>query len=83
VVQNFNPGALLRIEWIAPDGTAATVWTGPDTTAYPQNQIGLFETRFPPTEKPVAKVKLTFDTKRVRGWKEIDAVGLFVTEAKN
>ncbi|MCU0794176.1 MAG: tetratricopeptide repeat protein, partial [Opitutaceae bacterium] len=83
VVQNFNPGALLRIELIAPDGTAATVWTGPDTTAYPKNQIGIFEARFSPPEKPVAKVKLTFDTKRVPGWKEIDAVGLSVPAHKN
>lgn len=79
VYQNFNPGALMRIELIAPDSTATTVWTGPDTTAYAPNQIGILEVRFPPPETPIARVKLTLDTKRVRGWKEIDAVAL-VTE---
>jgi hypothetical protein len=76
VVQNFIPGALMRVELVAPDGTATTVWTGPDAAAYAPNQIGIFETRFTRLGRPVARVKLTLDTKRVPGWKEIDAVGL-------
>jgi hypothetical protein len=76
VFQNFNPGALMRIELIAPDGAATTVWTGPDITAYAAQQIGIFETRFPVSEKSVAKVKLTLDTARGPGWKQIDAVAL-------
>ncbi len=79
VVQNFNPGALMKVELVAPDGTKTTVWTGPDTTAYPPNAVAVFETRFARSEKPVAAVKLTFDTKRVRGWKEVDAVGLLMS----
>jgi tetratricopeptide (TPR) repeat protein len=80
VFQNFNPGALIRIELITPDGSAATVWTGPDTTSYVARQIGIFQTRFPPSEKPVAKVKLTLDTARLPGWKQIDAVGVLTSE---
>jgi hypothetical protein len=76
VFQNFNPGALVKIELITEDGRAMTVWEGPDTTPYAKNQIGVFETTFPRTEKSVVRVKLTLDTKRIGGWKEIDAIAL-------
>ncbi len=76
VVQNFNPGAIMRIEVIDEAGTAAIVWTGPDKTVYAKNEIGTLAAKFPVTEKPIARVKLVLDAKVVAGSNEIDAVQL-------
>jgi hypothetical protein len=76
VVQSFNPGAIVRLEVIDESGTVSTVWTGPDTTVYPARQIGILSVTFPPTERPVAQVRVILDTRRVAGWNEIDAVQL-------
>lgn len=76
VIQSFNPGAIMRLDVIDEAGLASTVWTGPDTTVYAARQIGILRVTFPPTERPIAKVRVTLDTRRVAGWNEIDAVRL-------
>ncbi|MDX2187651.1 MAG: hypothetical protein SFV32_12010 [Opitutaceae bacterium] len=76
VHQNFNPGSLSRVEVTLSDGTILDLWTGTDRTAYAPNQVGVFKLQLPDKLGPVAKVKLTFDTKRTKGWEEVDAVSL-------
>lgn len=76
VVQSFNPGALTSIEIHDDQGKARTVWTGPDPTAYAVNAIGVLEIPLPPDLPPVARVRLTLDTKSKPGAQAIDAVGL-------
>jgi hypothetical protein len=76
VVQNFNPGAIMRIEVIDEAGAATKVWSRPDVTAYAKNEIGTLVARFPVTEKPIGRVKLVVDAKVVAGFNEIDAVQL-------
>jgi len=76
VTQSFNPGAIVRLEVYDESGAARTVWTGPDTTPYTANQIGVLKVTFPTTALPVVRVKVILDTRRVAGWNEIDAVKL-------
>jgi len=76
VIQSFNPGAIMRLEVIDEAGAASTVWTGPDLTPYAARTIGILRVAFPPTERPIARVRVTLDTRRVAGWNEIDAVRL-------
>lgn len=76
VTQSFNPGAIMRLEVFDESGASRVVWTGPDTTTYAPNQIGVLKVTFPTTEQPVNRVKVILDTRRVRGWNEIDAVKL-------
>lgn len=76
VVQSFNPGAIAKVEVIATDGSASLVWTGPDATVYAANTVGVLEITFPAPAQPIARVKLTLDTARIRGSNAIDAVAL-------
>jgi len=76
VTQSFNPGAIVRLEVFDESGASTAVWTGPDTTTYAPNQIGVLKVSFPTTEQPVIRVKVILDTRRVAGWNEIDAVKL-------
>ncbi|MFO1031136.1 MAG: hypothetical protein U1F60_08660 [Planctomycetota bacterium] len=76
IVQSHAPGAIVRIEAIAADGTVAVVWTGPDATSYAKHTIGVLLATFPVTAQPVATFKIVLDTKRVADWNEIDAVEL-------
>lgn len=76
VVQNLNPGAVVRIEAVAADGTRTALWTGPDRTAYQPGQIGTLVAEFPRSAVPVQRLRIVLDTKIGAGWNEIDAVQL-------
>ncbi len=76
VRQNFNPGAISRVDLLDAEGQSQTVFQGPDTNAYPRASIGWLSVRFPITAKPVTRVRLALDSVRVPGWNEIDAVQL-------
>jgi len=76
VVQNWNPGAVTQIEVVDAEGATTIVWRGPDATVYAANQIGVLEAPFAAPSPRVVRVKVTFDTKQVKGWNQIDAVGL-------
>ncbi len=76
VVQSFNPGAIFRVEVVDVAGAVASVWSGPDTTVYAKNEIGLLVVQFPRTATPITKVKVVLDSKKIAGWNEIDAVAL-------
>jgi hypothetical protein len=76
VRQNYNPGAISKVELFDTSGAAVSVYSGPDTNTYPANQLSWFIARFTRTAQPVQRVRLTLDSARVRGWNEIDAVQL-------
>ncbi|MDP3069289.1 MAG: hypothetical protein Q8N18_03325 [Opitutaceae bacterium] len=76
VVQNFNPGAIVQIAFIDATGAVAATWQGPDATPYPPRQIGVLEIKLPTAAPAIAKLKLTLDTQRIKGWNAIDAVAI-------
>jgi hypothetical protein len=72
VLENDNPGAIVRIVAILDGGTEIPLWSGeePKLTA-PADQV------FPARPGIVAsKVRVILDTNKVPGWNEIDAVEL-------
>lgn len=76
VRQTLNPGSIVDVIAIEPDGTGHFVWRGRDTNAYAPKQIGWFVARFPKTPYLVKRVRVTLDTPAIKGWKQIDAVQL-------
>ncbi|MEM7166949.1 MAG: hypothetical protein AAF581_15905 [Planctomycetota bacterium] len=71
--ENFNPGAVVRVEALDASQQWHTVWSGNDPT---QEVPGDFIV--PGSSFATRVVRVTLDTKRVKGWNEIDAVGLVV-----
>lgn len=76
VRQNFNPGAIVRVDLIDTAGGVQTVFQGTDTNVYPRAGIGWLVVPFPTTAQPIERVRLSLDSVAVRGWNEIDAVQL-------
>ncbi|MBL8898368.1 MAG: hypothetical protein JNM84_12100 [Planctomycetes bacterium] len=76
VRQNFNPGAVTRVTLLGANGRALTVFSGVDPNVYAVGQVGWFVVKFPATDFDVTGVQLDFDTARVPGWNEVDAVQL-------
>lgn len=77
VRQTFNPGAIVKVEAIAADGTTHVWWQGVDPYRAPATrEFAWFAVTVPPTTYAVAKIKLTLDLAAVPGWKQIDAVQL-------
>jgi hypothetical protein len=72
VLENDNPGAIVRILAILDGGTEITLWSGeePKLTA-PADQV--FAVR---PGVVASKVRVVLDTNKVPGWNEIDAVEL-------
>lgn len=69
VHQNFNPGAVSKIEALTDEGPVL-LWEGTDSARKP-----VFAVEVPPGVQ-AAKLKIHLDTRRVEGWNEIDAVAL-------
>jgi hypothetical protein len=68
---NYAPAALVRVTRIGPDGAEGELWSGEPT--------GTVE--FPaPVE--LGHIKLHFDTAKVPGWNEVDAVALLDAAGK-
>lgn len=76
VRQNYTPGTIVKVEAYDVDGSGRVLWAGRDANAYPKERIGWFMLRFPRTDRPVARIRITLDTPAAKGWKEIDAVQL-------
>jgi hypothetical protein len=76
VRQNYNPGAISKVEVFAADGRSAVVWSGRDSAVYDKTKVTWFIATFEPPPFPVQAVKLTFDSINVKGFNEIDAVQL-------
>ncbi|HRH77472.1 MAG TPA: hypothetical protein PK129_09025 [Cellvibrionaceae bacterium] len=74
--QSHAPGAIVKVEAFDETGTARTVWSGPDTTSYPSNQISWLNVPIQPGTLKTQKIKITLATNMISGWNEIDAVQL-------
>ena len=70
--ENFNPGAISKVTVFGADRMEVLIWEGKEPA---QNAPNIFEVKA--QSNVVSKsVKIYLDTKRVRGWNEIDAVQL-------
>ena len=73
IVETMNPGALARVEDISVGRPAVVLWEG--TSAYHASaRVLTVELAEPRT---IDAVRVVLDTRRVAGWNELDAVGLF------
>jgi|AGTN01.1.fsa_nt_gi hypothetical protein len=74
IYETFNPGALFRIDFYGRNDEVVASWTGPDPTSSKENS-GI--SKIPvQTHEAVTKATLFLNSKDVKGWNEIDAVGL-------
>jgi len=78
--QNYNPGAIIKVELINIDGKSHTVWSGADKTKYQRDVIQYFVAKFDKTDYKTKAAKITLATNTVDGWNEIDAAQLIGTE---
>lgn len=70
-----NPGSIFRLTAFFTDGTEALVYEN----KYPRNLLlpnRVFTYQFPLTQKKVVSVKLELDTRSVKGYNRIDAIGI-------
>lgn len=74
--QNYGPGAIIKVELIADDGSKHAVWQGVDEQQYVAGTIAWFDRSFERTAYKVTGARITLATNAVRGWNEIDAVQL-------
>jgi len=72
--ETWNPGAVSRIVAFTLDGKEKEIWTGTDPTPTDKDR-GISEIKCKADFK-TNRLKLYIDSKEVRGWNEIDAVGL-------
>jgi hypothetical protein len=75
VRQNFNPGAIIKLELIDDKGGRQTVFQGVDERKYDE-WTWWFTQTFPKTPGLVTGAKITLATNAVTGWNQIDAVQL-------
>ncbi|PQO27977.1 hypothetical protein C5Y96_16500 [Blastopirellula marina] len=72
--ETYNPGAVNKVSIFTPLGNELVVWKGVDPT--PQGSGGGVSKIPLATIWQTKKVKIYLDSKNVRGWNEIDAIGL-------
>jgi hypothetical protein len=80
VHETYNPGALARVTAFRLDGEEVELWKGKDPTPVGVPR-GISEVKFKAGFK-TTRVRIHLASTRVRGWNEIDAVGLRDTEGK-
>jgi hypothetical protein len=72
--ETFNPGAVNRVTVFTANGKEVEVWSGKDPTPVGS---GRGVSKIPvKVDFKTEQVKIYLDSPRVRGWNEIDAVGL-------
>ena len=76
VIENYNPGTLVRVDAKDNNNVYRTVWTGTDPGKGISGEISSSNISFLKTTYPVSTLRLFFDTDLVPGWNEIDAVQL-------
>jgi hypothetical protein len=74
VYENYKPGALSRVTIFTADGSEVEVWRGQDPTSADQ-EGGISSINFS-GRYWTDRVKIYLDSRRVKGWNEIDAVAL-------
>ena len=75
VSEASNPGAIFRLTAFFTDGTESLIYEN----KYPRNLLlpnRAFTYQFPLTRKKVASIKLELDTRSVKGYNRIDAIGI-------
>jgi hypothetical protein len=73
VRETYNPGAVVRLTAVYPDGRESLIWEG----AEPPAQAPIDRSFTPGFGNVQARsIKIYLDTKKVSGWNEIDAVEL-------
>ncbi len=75
VSEASNPGAIFRLTAFFTDGTESLIYEN----KYPRNLLlpnRAFTYQFPLTRKKVASLKLELDTRSVKGYNRIDAIGI-------
>ena len=80
VYETYNPGALTKVTVFDAEGKEITAWEGKDPTDSSE-RMGVSKIPLD-VDFPIAKVKLHLDSPAVRGWNEIDAVGLMDEKEK-
>jgi hypothetical protein len=73
--ENYNPGAVSKVELIDTEGIPHVVWNGTDTTKK-GNQVRYFIVRFKQKPYKTNEVKISLSPGTIAGWEEIDAVQL-------
>ena len=74
VYETYNPGALCRVTVFDTQGQEHEVWSGSDPTS-DDRQKGVSVVPFQ-MEYKICRVRIYLDSPKVKGWNEIDAVGL-------
>jgi hypothetical protein len=74
--QSYSPGAIIKVELIAEDGSKHTIWQGVDDQQYAPSTIVWFDRSFDKTPYKAKGARITLATNAVSGWNEIDAVQL-------
>lgn len=72
VVENFNPGAIVKIERLAVDGQWVEIWSGNDTATDETPELWIEC----PEIEATSTVRVILDTTRIPGFNQIDAVGV-------
>jgi hypothetical protein len=81
IYETFHPGAVNKVAVFDADGKEKTAWEGTDPTPVGiAGGKGVSKIRF---ARPVEtdRVRVYLDSAHVKGWNEIDAVGLVESES--
>lgn len=74
VHETYNPGSLFRITTYTSSGMEAELWRGTDPTPATAPR-GVSRVKVDPGFK-IRRIRIHLESTKVRGWNEIDAVGL-------
>ena len=78
IYETYNPGAVNRVEAIDGEGDVHLLWQGAAETLPQKKRI--FRIDVPATEYKVQAILIHFDSQQVKGWNQIDAVGIVYQE---
>lgn len=78
IVQNYGQGCITKVEVFDEYNNLRPIWTN---NATPSSDIGkTLNLTFPLTKYNVRSVKIMLNTARVKGWNQIDAIGISQSE---
>ena len=75
VVENFNPGSIIKIELVDTKNVHHEVYSNPNPGPLPE-AFRTLEVRFPTAEYRTLGVKVYMNTAKVEGVNQIDAIGI-------
>jgi hypothetical protein len=80
VHETLNPGAVCKVTYYDESGVEKVAWEGEDPVNV-KSAWGVSKIRFD-TEVETNRVRIYLDSPRVKGWNEVDAVGLVEASAR-